>query len=163
MVRGILSSEKLCIGGDFNGHVGKDSEGFERIHGGFGFGVRNQEGEDFLNFVVAYDLMVANTFFRKRESHLVTFCSGQHRSQIDFVLTRKDDRGSCIDCKVIPGECVVTQHKLVVVNFHFRIGVVRNKCNKDVKIKWWNLKGEKCIRFRDRLMTEGPWECCRRR
>jgi len=158
LVRNIPISEKLCIGGDFNSHVGEESGGFARIHGGFGFGTRNQEGEDFLNFAVAYDLMVANTFFRKRESHLVTFCSGQHRSQIDFMLTRKGDQRSCIDCRVIPGECVVTQHKLVIMDFRFRIGVVRDKCNKEVKIKWWNLKGEKYVRFKDRLTVEGPWD-----
>jgi hypothetical protein len=28
---------------------------------------------------------------------------------------------ACLDCKVIPGECVVPQHKLVVADFHFRI------------------------------------------
>ena len=52
MVRNVHSSEKLFIGGDFNGHVGSSSGGFERVHGGFGFGSRNQEGEDILNFVL---------------------------------------------------------------------------------------------------------------
>jgi hypothetical protein len=37
-------------------------------HGGFGYGSRNQEGEDVLDFAMAFDLMIANTFFRKRES-----------------------------------------------------------------------------------------------
>ena len=52
--------------------------------------------------------------FKKRESHLVTFRSGQHSSQIDFILARRKDRRDCLDCKVIPGECVVPQHKLVL-------------------------------------------------
>ena len=50
------------------------------------------EGEDILDFAVAFDLMIANTFFKKRESHLVTFSSGQHSSQIDFVLARRKDK-----------------------------------------------------------------------
>jgi hypothetical protein len=33
--------------------------------GGFGYGSRNQEGEDILNFTLAYDLIVPNTFYRK--------------------------------------------------------------------------------------------------
>ena len=57
-----------------------------------GYGSRNQEGEEVLEFAVAFDLMIANTFFRKRESHLVTFSRGQHSSQIDFVLTRRKDK-----------------------------------------------------------------------
>jgi hypothetical protein len=96
-------SEKLFIGGDLNGHVGSTRVGFDGVHGGFGYGSRNQEGEGILNFALAYDLFVTNTLFRKRISHLVTFSSGQHCSQIDFILTRREDRQACLDCKVIPG------------------------------------------------------------
>jgi hypothetical protein len=34
---------------------------------GFGYDEQNQEGEDILNFTIAYDLMVANTFFQKKK------------------------------------------------------------------------------------------------
>jgi hypothetical protein len=119
MVRGVPSSKKLFIGGDLNGHVGTIRGGFERVHRGFGYGEQNQEGEDILNFAIAYDLMVANTFFRKKKSHLITFNSDQHLSQIDFVLTRREERSNCMDYKVIHGECIVTQHKLLVADFCF--------------------------------------------
>jgi hypothetical protein len=46
--------------------MGTDYTGFEGVHWGFGYGDRNQEGKDVLDFHVAYDLFVANTFFRKR-------------------------------------------------------------------------------------------------
>ena len=75
LIRVVPSSEKLFIGEDLNGHVGTTSVGFEAVHGGFGYGSRNQEGEEVLDFAVAFDLMIANTFFRKKESHLVTFSS----------------------------------------------------------------------------------------
>jgi hypothetical protein len=91
------------------------------VHRGFRYGSRNQEREGILNFAFAYDLIVVNTLFRKRVSHLVTFSSGQHCSQIDFILVRREDRHACLDCKVIPGECVVPQHKLVVADFCFRV------------------------------------------
>jgi hypothetical protein len=45
-----------------------------------------------LNFALACDLIVVNTLFRKRVSHLITFSSGQYCSQIDFILTRREDR-----------------------------------------------------------------------
>ena len=35
---------KLLICGDLNGHVGAGVEGFEGVHGGFGFGKRNVKG-----------------------------------------------------------------------------------------------------------------------
>jgi hypothetical protein len=107
LVSSVPISEKLFIRGDFNGHVGSTRVGFDGVHKGFGYGSRNQEGEGILNFVLAYDLFVANTLFRKRVSHLVTFSSGQHCSQIDFIIARRKDRHACLDCKVIPGECVV--------------------------------------------------------
>jgi hypothetical protein len=36
-----------------------------RVHEGFEYGSRNQEGEGILNFALTYDLFVANTLFRK--------------------------------------------------------------------------------------------------
>jgi hypothetical protein len=83
-----------------------------------------------LNFVVAYELMAANTFFRKKKSHLITFNSGQHSSQIDFVLTRRVERPNCVDCKVILGECVITEHKFLVAEFHFQVRVRRDRGTK---------------------------------
>jgi hypothetical protein len=68
LIRNNLSntvSEKLFIGGDLNGYVGSTRVGFDGVHEGFGYGSRNQEGEGILNFTLAYDLSVVNTFFRK--------------------------------------------------------------------------------------------------
>jgi hypothetical protein len=105
LVSSVPISEKLFIGGELNGHVGSTRVGFDGVHWGFGYGSRNQEGEGILNFALAYDLFVANTLFRKRVSHLVTFSSGQHCNQIDFILARKRIGTRCLDCKVIPREC----------------------------------------------------------
>ena len=90
LVRAVPSSEKLFIGGDLNGHVGTSSAGFEVVRGGFVYGSRNQEGEEVLDFAIAFDLMIANTFFRKRQSHLVTFSSGQYSSQIRLCPYKKE-------------------------------------------------------------------------
>jgi hypothetical protein len=123
----VSTSKKLFIGGDLNGHIDSTRVGSDRVHEAFGYGSRNQEGECILNFALAYDLFAANTLFRKRVSHLVTFSSGQHCSQIDFILARREDRHTCLNCKVIPGECVVPQHKLVVADFRFRVRFQRSK------------------------------------
>ena len=66
MIRAVLTSEKLFIRGDLNGHVGTSSAGFEAARGGFGYDSRNQGEEKVLEFAVAFDLMIANTFFSKR-------------------------------------------------------------------------------------------------
>ena len=98
------------------------------------FGERNAPGNSILDFALSYDLILANTWFRKRESHLITFRSGSNASQIDFFLIRRVDRGSCIDCKVVPDESVVTQHKLLV-DVWIRKRFKKIKCKLDSKIK----------------------------
>jgi hypothetical protein len=70
MVRGVSSSEKLLIGGYLNYHVGIVRGGFERVHEGFEYGEQNQKREYILNFAITYDLMVANTFFKKKKNHI---------------------------------------------------------------------------------------------
>ena len=80
--------------------------------------------------------MIANTFFTKRESHLVTFSNGQHSSHIDFVLARRKDKRACLGYKVIPGECVVSQHKLLMVDFRFQVRARRDKQGKIERTKW---------------------------
>ncbi|AQK50033.1 hypothetical protein ZEAMMB73_Zm00001d049314 [Zea mays] len=154
MVRTVPTNENLFI--DLNGHVGSKNVGYELAHGGFGYGSRNQE-EDILDFAVAYNLVIANTFFRNRDSHLVTFSSGHRSSQIDFVLTRRKDNQACLDCKVILRESVVPQHNLVVANFRFRISTHRVKQVKIARTKWWELKGERSKVFRERVFVEGAW------
>jgi hypothetical protein len=106
LLSSLPTSKKFFIRGDLNEHEGSTRIGFDGVHGGFGYESRNKE-EGVMNFALAYDLIVPNTLFRRKASHLVTFRSGQHYSQIDFILTRREDRHTCLDCKVIPGECVV--------------------------------------------------------
>jgi hypothetical protein len=96
LVSSVTISEELFIRGDFNGHACSTRVGFEGVHRGFGYVSRNQEGEGILNFALAYNLIVANTLFRKRVSYLVTFSSGQHCNQINFILTRREDMHACL-------------------------------------------------------------------
>ncbi|KAJ7979012.1 Retrovirus-related Pol polyprotein LINE-1 [Quillaja saponaria] len=157
IVQGVPLGEKLFIGADLNGHVGSTNEGFERVHGGYGYGVKNEGGESILDFAVAYDLILANTFFKKRESHLITFSSGPNKSQIDFVMTRKVDRAVCKDCKVLPGECLVSQHKLMVVDVGVKWRKQKYRSNKCIKTRWWNLNGGKMALFKDKMLQGDPW------
>jgi len=72
MVRGVPLAEKLFIGGDFNGHIGLSADGYGEVHGGFSFGDRNEGGTSLLDFARAFELVIANSSFSKREEHLVT-------------------------------------------------------------------------------------------
>ena len=78
------TSEKFFLGGDLNRHVGKDNRGYERVHGGHEFGEKNELEDTILDFALAFDLVIANTCFKKREGHLITYKSGTSRSRKTF-------------------------------------------------------------------------------
>jgi len=75
---------------------------------------------------VAYDLSIVNSYFRKREEHLVTFKSGSARTQIDYFLMRANSRRWGRDYKVLPGECLTTQHRLLVLEVEIR-GAIKGR------------------------------------
>ena len=91
LVTSVAQSETVVIAGDFNVHVGQHNQGFSRHHGGYGYGTQNQEGLRVLNLCAATDLAVTNTFFRKRNSQLVTYNSGRCTTQVDYILVRRTE------------------------------------------------------------------------
>nr|XP_016455444.1 PREDICTED: craniofacial development protein 2-like [Nicotiana tabacum] len=107
---------QLIIGGDFSGHIEVTTRGYDELHGGFGFGVRNEGGTTLLDFAKALDLVLTNSCFQKREEQLVTFWSKIVRTQTDYLLLQRSDKGLCTDCKIIPSECLSMQRRLLVMD-----------------------------------------------
>nr|XP_033512703.1 uncharacterized protein LOC104098695 [Nicotiana tomentosiformis] len=107
MVRDIRYTEKLFIGGDFNGHTGATS-------GGRG----------------------ANSSFPKKREHLVTFRSSVAEIQIDYLLCRKSYRGLCMDCKVILSENLSILHRLFVMDFEITRKRRKRAMYSQHRIKW---------------------------
>ena len=70
----------LCIAGDFNAHVGVVEPGEEESVGRYGRGARNKEGRALVELVARNGLAVASSFFQTRESHKITYRSGQHKT-----------------------------------------------------------------------------------
>nr|XP_016474804.1 PREDICTED: craniofacial development protein 2-like [Nicotiana tabacum] len=137
MARSIPHSEKLFIGGDFNGHIGASGRGYDDVHVGFGFGDRNERGNSLLDFARAFDLVIANSSFPKREEHLVTFRNSMGKTQIDYLLCRKCDKGLCTDCKVIPSEHLTTLHRLLVMDLEIKKSSRKKRAvYRKTKIKW---------------------------
>ncbi|XP_016540801.2 craniofacial development protein 2-like [Capsicum annuum] len=116
VVRSIPSTKNLLLGGDFNGHIESLQRGFEDVHGGFGFGERNDGGAALLDFSRAFGLWIANSSFSRKEEHLITFRISVAKTQIDFLLLRKGDGVLCKDYKFIPSENLLTQHRLLVMD-----------------------------------------------
>ena len=104
---------------------------------------KDESGEKLLDFALAKDLVIANSIFRKKDEHLTTYKSGGHATQVDYFLVRKGDRASCLDCKVVLGTEMPTQHKILVLVFKMRKKIVEKKvetrdrsCGGDLKGIW---------------------------
>ncbi|XP_071709338.1 uncharacterized protein [Rutidosis leptorrhynchoides] len=143
VVRMCPPDHRLLIGGDLNGHIGTNFEGYPGVHGGFGYGVRNEEGLSILDFAVAHDLVIANSFFKKTNAQLATFHSGGNSTQIDYLLLRRGDLRSCGDCKALTDLTCSSQHRLLVMDLVLRRWVNRSVRPVQPTILWKKLNSEK--------------------
>lgn len=112
------SEEYIVIGGDLNGHVGQDRNGYERNRGGQGYGNWNEDGEWALECTEALKM--------KKLQHLVTYSSGRRETQIDYLLIRRQHLKLVTDVKVISLTNIGPQHRQM-----------RTTTNE--KIKWWQM------------------------
>ncbi|KAK3513076.1 hypothetical protein QTP70_000955 [Hemibagrus guttatus] len=151
VMESIPTGERVAIGADFNGHVGEGNTGDEEVMGKFGVKKRNLEGQMVVDFAKRMDMGVVNTYFQKREEHRVTYKSGGRRTQVDYILCRRGNLKEISDCKVVVGEGVARQHRMVVCRMTLMVcKTKRSKIEK--KTKWWKLKKEECCEeFRQKL------------
>ena len=61
-----------------------------------------------------------------------------------------------MDYKVVPGESVVTQYRLLDIQIRRRFRKIKHKL--DPKIKWWRLKEGNQGFFVDRVVHEADWK-----
>ncbi|KAK3553823.1 hypothetical protein QTP70_012209 [Hemibagrus guttatus] len=153
VMESIPTGERVVIGADFNGHVGEGNRGDEEVMGKFGVKERNLEGQMVVDFAKRMDMAVVNTYFQKREEHRVTYKSGGRRTQVDYILCRRGNLKEISDCKVVVGESVARQHRMVVCRMTLMVcKKKRSKKEIEKKNKWWKLKKEECCEeFRQKL------------
>ncbi|KAK3569494.1 hypothetical protein QTP86_031484, partial [Hemibagrus guttatus] len=153
VMESIPTGERVVIGADFNGHVGEGNTGDEEVMGKFGVKERNLEGQIVVDFAKRMDMGVVNTYFQKREEHRVTYKSGGRRTQVDYILCRRGNLKEISDCKVVVGESVARQHRMVVCRMSLMAcKKKRSKIEIEKKTKWWKLKKEECCEeFRQTL------------
>ncbi|KAK3562457.1 hypothetical protein QTP86_034097, partial [Hemibagrus guttatus] len=143
VMESIPTGERVVIGADFNGHVGEGNTGDEEVMGKFGVKERNLEGQMVVDFAKRMDMGVVNTYFQKREEHRVTYKSGGRRTQVDYILCRRGNLKEISDCKVVVGESVARQHRMVVCRMTLMVCKTK-RSEIEKKTKWWKLKKEEC-------------------
>ncbi|XP_075085134.1 uncharacterized protein LOC142168355 [Nicotiana tabacum] len=160
LVRGIPSTEKVIVEGDFNGHIGRLSEGYDGAHGCFGLRDRNGGGTSLLEYAKAFDLVIVNSCFPKKAEHLITFQSMVAKTQNDYFLLRKCDGGLCRDCKVIPSENLTTQHRILVMDLEINWKRRKRAIPGQSRIRWGALTKDKDQELGERLLAIRAWRSC---
>ena len=124
---------------DLNGHVAKRNIGDEEIMWRYSARTRNKEGLMVVDFAKKMDLMIVNSYFKKKDEHKVMYKSGGKSTQVDYVMCRRRNLKKMGDYKVIVNECIAKQHHMVVCKM---VLMVKTKKAEKVKpkIRWWKLK-----------------------
>ncbi|XP_053346567.1 craniofacial development protein 2-like [Clarias gariepinus] len=150
-MQSIPRGERVVIGADFNGHVGEGNRGDENVMGRFGLQDRNVEGQMVVDFAKRMEMAVVNTFFQKRQEHRVTYKSGGRSTQVDYILCRRCNLKEISDCKVLVGESVARQHRMVLCKITLVVRKVK-RTKAEQRTKWWKLRKEECCEvFREEL------------
>ena len=80
-----------------------------------------------------------NTCFQKRKNRLITFRSSDTETMINYILVNSKYRSSLKDVKVIPGEEIVNQHCLLLMDMVFK-KKGRRKVKFRKKLKLWKFR-----------------------
>ena len=137
-LRDIPDTEKVWVGGDFNGDCGWNNSGKEETIGKYGVGESNEAGDNSVAFAMSNNMRVVNTYLEKAERHKITYKSGAAESQIGYILCRSSDKGNVKDCKVNLGESVTSQHRPLVCTLISNKATER-KPSRVSRTKWWKL------------------------
>ena len=74
------------------------------MHRGMGYGrpEPDVEGDRTLVYVLAFNLLLGNTWSKKRDSHLIMYKSGKVAAQIELHPFPQDHAQTCYRCKSDP-------------------------------------------------------------
>ena len=106
---------------DWNAKVGsKETCG---VAGKFGLGVQNEAGQRLIEFCQENTLVIANTLFQQHRRRLYTRTSpdGQHRNQIDYILSSQRWRSSIQSVKTRPGADCDSDHEFLMAKFRLKL------------------------------------------
>ena len=121
VIQRVKPSDTLVFAGDLNAKLGANRID-PLVIGPHSIGTINDRGLRLLDFCHAHQLTSANTWFRKRLLHKVTWISraGNARNAIDHILVRQKHLQQLVDCRSYSA-AFDTDHRLVLCNMKLQI------------------------------------------
>ena len=77
LIKSVPKQESIVLGADLNGHVDKGNIRNGEIMGRYGAGTKNKEGSMVVDFIKRMDLVIVNTYFKKKDECRVMYKSGR--------------------------------------------------------------------------------------
>ena len=110
----VSPSESTVHMGDFNAHVGTDTDTWKGVIGKHGVTGLNENGRYLLQLCCSYGLRIMNTFLQLREVHKYTWyrLSNDQKSLIDFCIVSSDFFSDVVDVRVKRDAELSTDHQL---------------------------------------------------
>ena len=133
-------TSEMLLGDDFNRHAGSDMGGLGEVHGGFRIWQINDGGVKLLDWSVSKGLCLMNMCFLTKKSQLITFRSCETETKINYILVNNKYRNSVKDAKVIPGEEIMSQLSLLLMDMVLKKKGQGERKIQRKKLKLWRLR-----------------------
>ncbi|XP_070020677.1 uncharacterized protein [Nicotiana sylvestris] len=79
------------------------------------------------------------------------------KTQVDYLLLKRCDKGLCKDCMVIPSEILATHHRLLVMGVGIMLKRRKRSARGRPRIRWGALTKDKAQELEGRLSAMGSW------
>ena len=137
----VSATESTVLVGDFNAHVGTDTDTWKGVIGKHGVTGLNENGRYLLQLCCSHGLHIMNTFFQHREVHKYTWyrSSMDQKSLIDFCIVSSDLLSDVLDVRVKRGAELSTDNHPVVCSLRLSKPWPNRRSNKSsvtYRIKW---------------------------